>query len=294
MVTHNQLVYLIEIVRQRSFTRAAEKLFLSQSTLSKSIHALEAELQVELIDRQSKDFALTEAGELTYAYAQRIVDFVSGQTQELNQRLRGLGGTLTVGLPPTAGPAYFYPRLYEFRQRYPNIQLNIRETPAKTICEMMEAGKIDIGIVLEPLENPAYVVRPVYRSEIVLCVSRDHPLAERGTVALRELKDADFLMMSPDFMFRDIVEGHCRQAGFAPRVVFESSQWDMIYDMAATGYGVAFFGRWLMEKMGGEGTRMLQVSDPPMPWILSVCYLKDKFLTEPMRRFLTICTAEKL
>ena len=62
MVTHNQLVYLTEIVNQKSFTRAAEKLFLSQSTLSKSIKALEGELGVEIINRQSKEFALTKEG----------------------------------------------------------------------------------------------------------------------------------------------------------------------------------------------------------------------------------------
>lgn len=289
MVTHNQLVYLVEIANQKSFTRAAEKLFLSQSTLSKSIKALEAELGVEIIDRQSKAFTLTEEGELTLAYAQRVLNYFAAETEALRQHFQGLGGSLIVGIPPTAGPAYFYSRLYAFRQEYPNVKLTIEETPSNTLIEKMDIGQIDMGIILEPFENENYITKPVYRSQIVICVSRNHPLAAQEKVRLAELRNETFLMLTPDYMFRGIVDDYCQKAGFQPKTVFESSQWDMLYDMVAANFGITFLPRWLVEKWGKSEVRMLSVEEPHMPWILSLCYSKNRLLTEPMKNFLKIC-----
>ena len=289
MVTHNQLVYLVEIANQKSFTRAAEKLFLSQSTLSKSIKALETELGVEIVDRKSKAFALTEEGELTLAYAQRVLNYFASETEALRQHFQGLGGSLSVGIPPTAGPAYFYSRLYAFRQEYPNVKLSIEETPSNTLIEKLDVGQIDMGIILEPFENENYIVKPVYRSQIVVCVSQNHPLAGKENVRLAELRDEAFLMLTPDYMFRGIVDGYCRKAGFQPKTVFESSQWDMLYDMVAANFGITFLPRWLVEKWGRSEVRMLSVEEPQMPWILSLCYSQNRLLTEPMKKFLEIC-----
>ena len=289
MITHNQLVYLVETVNQKSFTRAAEKLFLSQSTLSKSIKALENELGVEIIDRHGKEFALTEEGELAYAYAQRVLNFFTAETEALKQHFQGLGGSLSVGIPPTAGPAYFYSRIYAFRQEYPNVKLKIEETPSNTLIENMDIGQIDMGIVLEPFENENYVKIPVYRSQIVICVSENHPLAEKETIQLSELKNESFVMLTPDYMFRGIVDDYCRKAGFQPKVVFVSSQWDMLYDMVAANFGITFLPRWLVEKWGRSEVRMLSGEEPKMPWVLSLCYAKNRYMTEPMKKFLEIC-----
>ena len=289
MVTHNQLVYLVEVVEQQNFTKAAEKLFVSQSTLSKSIKALEAELGAELIDRKAKGFVLTEAGELSYAYAKRVLHYVVTETKAIKNRIGGLGGSLSIGIPPTAGPAYFYSRIYAFRQEYPEVKLTIEETPSKTLLEKMEAGRIDMGIVLEPFENEAYVKKPVYRSEIGICVSGNHPFAGRESIRLSECKNESFLMLTPDYMFRGIVDDTCRAAGFSPKIVFESSQWDMLYDMAAANFGITFLPVWLVEKWGKQNVRVLHVDEPSMPWVLSICYQKNRYLTESMKRFLAIC-----
>ena len=289
MITHNQLAYLVEVVHRRSFTKAARTLFLSQSTLSKSIKALESELGTVIIDRKSKEFALTEEGERVYSYAQRILNYCAAETDALRQQLQGLGGSLSVGIPPTAGPAYFYSRVYAFRQEYPNVKLSIEETPSKTLIEKMELGQIDMGIVLEPFENEKYIKKPVYRSQIVICVSRNHPLAARTSVCLSDLRDESFLMLTPDYMFRGVVDDYCRKAGFQPRVVFVSSQWDMLYDMVAANFGITFLPKWLVEKWKKPEVRMLESEDPPMPWILSLCYAKDRFVTDPMKKFLEIC-----
>ena len=107
-MTLNQLNYYVEIVRQGSFTKAAEKLFVSQPTLSKAIRALEEEFQMELINRGAKEFQLTPQGNVFNEYAVKILDFYHTQTQELFQRLHSADGTLKLGIPPTAGAIFFF------------------------------------------------------------------------------------------------------------------------------------------------------------------------------------------
>jgi DNA-binding transcriptional LysR family regulator len=124
---------------------------------------------------------------------------------------------------------------------------------------------------------------------VVICLSQDHPLARRKSVRLSELSGESFLMLTQDYMFRGIVDDCCRKAGFRPKTVFESSQWDMLYDMVAANFGITFLPRWLVEKWEKPQVRILSVEEPRIPWILSLCYSRNRFLTEPMKKFLEIC-----
>ena len=144
-------------------------------------------------------------------------------------------------------------------------------------------------MVLEPISREAYVTRPVVRSEIVAVVSRDHLLAGCGTISLSRLRDEPLLMISQDFMFSGVVESLCRQAGFAPQVAFESSQWDLLSELALDGRGVAFFPKALLDKHPRSEAVCLHLQDPAAPWILSVAYRKERFLSTPMQLFLELC-----
>ena len=192
-------------------------------------------------------------------------------------------------IPPTSGSIYYHTLISQFQATYPDIVLQITEVPSRRILSLLDEGQLDLGVVLEPISREAYVTRPVVRSEIVAVVSRDHPLAGCGTISLSRLRDEPLLMISQDFMFSGVVEGLCRQAGFAPQVAFESSQWDLLYEMALDGRGVAFFPKALMDKHPRSEAVCLHLQDPAAPWILSVAYRKERFLSTPMQLFLELC-----
>lgn len=286
-----QLQYYVEVVRQKSFTHAAEKLYISQSALSKSIQALEQSFQISLINRTVREFSLTAEGQLFYDYAVKVLRFVDAETRALRQQLHHMDGSLDLGLPPTAGSIYFYALLNQFKKAYPNIQLNLTEVPSTVIFERLEAHQLDMGVVLEPFRNDQYISRAVCRSEIVLTVSAGHPLAARESVDFSELQGEKFLMMSADFMFHNRILELCREAGFAPTVVFESSQWDLIYEMTIDNQGISFFPRLLLEKFQRTQARQIRLDHPSAYWTLSVAYRKDRFLTSAMKCFLNMCPA---
>lgn len=289
MATILQFQYYAAVVQKRGFTAAAEDLYVSQPALSKSIRALEQEFQVELIDRTVKVFRLTPEGELFYGYALEILSHFQNQVDELYQRLHGSGGVLRFGLPPTAGSIYFYACIQEFKRRYPQTELKLEEFPSKTILKELDEKKLDMACILEPFQDSRYHVRPVYTSELMLVVSERHQLANRETVSISELRDEPFLMMSSNYTFHDMVIGCCQSAGFTPNVVFESSQWDLISEMTADNQGITFFAKALLDKYTPRGVRVIPLREATPPWVLSLIYRKDKFVTPQMQHFLDIC-----
>lgn len=292
-MTLNQLRYFVEIVRQEHFTKAAERLFISQSALSKSVKSLEEEFQVKLIDRDMKNFALTHEGKIFYEYAVRILEYFDAQTREIKQIFQEEGGTLNIGIPPTAGSIFFYAVLQKFTEQHGNIKLNLMEFPSTKIYEELGKNKLDMGVVLEPFLNSGqYVCRKVCISEIVLLVSDKHPLSEKETVTMSELQNEKFLMMSSDFMFHHIVLSACKEGGIDPNIIFESSQWDLIFEMTAANQGISLFPDILVRKQQRKDVKILRFADRKLPWILSLVYRKDKLLTFPMRCFLEACTIE--
>jgi len=288
-MTLNQLQYYAHVVRERSFTKAAQQLHVSQPALSTSVRLLEQEFEAEFIARTAKDFALTEAGELFYEYAVRILSFTDSQTREARQRLHSAASALRIGIPPTSGSIYYHSLITQFRAAYPCIDLQIMEVPSRQILSLLDSGELDLGVILEPVSREEYVAQPAVQSEIVAVVSRDHPLAQYGTVSFSRLQNEPLLMISQDFMFSGVVEGLCREAGFAPQVAFESSQWDLLYEMAIDGQGVAFFPKALMEKHPRSEAVCLHLREPEAPWTLSVAFRKGRFVTAPMQHFLAMC-----
>ena len=114
-----QLEYFAQVAQQKSFTRAAEKLFVSQPALSKSIQALEKELNTQLLERTPQGLKVTPDGELVWRYARELVDTYNRRTSEMLSLLNPQRGVLRFGLPPSAGTVYFSRILYQFSRQFP-------------------------------------------------------------------------------------------------------------------------------------------------------------------------------
>lgn len=292
-MTMIQLTYFVEVVNQRNFTRAAEKLFVSQSTLSKAIRALENEFHSEFIGRRAKDLLITQDGLAFYEYATKLLDYYNTQTQELVQRLQCSGGALTLGLPPSAGTIYFFSLIYQFRQAYPETDLQITEVTSKSIRDLVDDGTLDLGVVIEPFSDNKFYSQTVFHSEAVLVVPKQHPLAAESCVDFGALGAERFLTVSSDYMYYDVMLERCKAAGFTPNIVFKSSQWDLLLEMVANNQGVSILPKPLIDKLYADRVCQLHLKNPEFPWALSVIYRTDKFLTVPMQRFLKICNKSK-
>lgn len=284
-----QLKYFLEVIQQNSFTRAAENLFISQSTLSKSIKTLENELGVTLFIREPRNLKLTDEGKMFYNYAKDILDYCISRTEVFRTALDLKKNTLRFGLPPSAGNVCFSKIIYQYTNKYPAVNLRIFEEKSKKIETMILNGELDLGVIVEPYQNDEVELKSVFRSEAVLAVSNHHRLAKRRQVAFRELKDEPFLLVSKDYMYYDQVIKHCLAAGFSPKIAFTSSQWDVLLEMAAENVGITIIGKPLVEKMYSDRLASVHVTEPEFPWGLGVIYKKGNVITKPMKLFLALC-----
>ena len=290
----DHFVYFIETVKNNSFTVAAQKLYINQSTISKAIRTLEKEYDTELIDRTAKRFKLTSAGEVFYHSAVKIVSNYKAEKDLLSVQLKSRRGTLTLGIPPVTGTVVHY-IISEYCRKYPEIQVRFLELGANKIYSLAKSGAIDLGILIQPFEDSDFFQIPFLYSCLVCVASAKHPRIRNKTrVTLRELEDETICLLDKTFMLHDMVIDMYKQAGIMPQIVFESIQWDLLIENTAHSDNITFLPKPIIEKFKRDDIISPLLEEPYQQWIPTAVYHKEKFLSEPIKLFLDLLQQEKL
>lgn len=274
-----RLRYFVAVAEEASFNRAAQKLHMSQPPLSNQIKQLEKELGVVLFERTSRGVRVTEAGELLLDEARRILAQIE-QTVRIVRRVgNGEVGRLTLGFVPSASDEALPPILNDFRERYPEVELFLREMRPNLIVQRLHDGQIDAGLLYLPLEDPALEAECVLREPLVLALPEKHPLAAEDRVELRRLAGEPFILparyaMMPG-LHGQVIEA-CRQAGFTPDAV-QKDVWLMqtIVGLVAGGIGVALVPDSL-RNLRRRGVAYRAVSGLPPTVELGVVWRRDE------------------
>lgn len=281
----NHFIYFIEVVKKNSFTKAAESLFISQSTISKAIRALEEKYDTELIDRTARTFKLTEAGKIFYASAVKIVQSYHMETEVLTARLNSRRGTLALGIPPVT-ITIMYPLLSQYHAMYPEVILNIHEVGAQTAYTLVKQAAVDMSILISPFEDTDFYQLPLMNSEAVCVVHNHHRLVNYDAISFQKLKDENFLIFDDTYMLHNNIFDCCQQAGFTPHVTLQSKQWDLLVEAASLEQGIGILPKPIIERFCPHKVKMLRLQDPPLPWIPILTYHKEKFISSPMKLFI--------
>lgn len=289
----NHFAYFVEADRENSITKAAESLFISQSTISKAIKCLEQAYNTELIDRKARNFKLTSAGEIFYNSAVKIVSNYQSETTVLATLLHSHRGKLTLGIPPVT-ITIIYSLLHQYEQMYPEIDLRVIEIGAQTAFSLAQSGAADISIIIEPFDNPEFNKVPIMESEAVCVVSPHHRLANYDTISFSQLKNEKILVFDKSFMLYYRIIDCCKEAGFMPNISLESAQWDLLVEAVSDGDGITILPRPIIQKFCPQKVKMLHLCNPSLPWIPVAVYHKEKFLSTPMKLFLDLIQATKL
>ena len=173
------LTYFIEVAKNKSFTKASQSLHLSQSTISKVVKSLEEELHVELIDRSTKKIELTEAGEIVLAEGEMIMDSLNDLSTHLYELMNLKKGKIKIGIPPIIGFLFFPKIIKGFNNLYPDIKIKIFEDDSQKVKQEVRDGKLDLGVVMLPVDEKEFDVVPFVCEELSLFVHHSHPLAQR-------------------------------------------------------------------------------------------------------------------
>ncbi len=286
------LTYFVEVAREKNFTRAANNLHLSQPALSKVIKNLENELKVQLIDRQAKQFKLTDAGEIFYDNCQTALESINKELEKLYDSVNFEKGKITVGIPPVIGTAIFPTLLSNFKKRYPDIEIILIEGGANIISDMIEEGAVDIGVVMLPFESEHFHAIPMIYSESKLVVHKSHKFADRETVGLEELKNENFVILSEEYMLYNQIISACKLKGFEAKIIFKSTQWDFLAEMVSINEGITILPAPIIKVFKSNEIRSVSIINPELPWNIGMIIKKDKYISYAMRTFIDFVKKE--
>jgi DNA-binding transcriptional LysR family regulator len=281
------LRYFVEVVRQQSFTAAAELMFVTQPTISKMVKALEDEIGSPLLLRDGRQMVLTDAGRIVF---QRGQDVLAAQAQ-LQAELKDLGtlgrGELTIGIPPLGG-SLFTPAIAAFRQRYPNIELKLFERGARAIEAALVAGELELGGVLEPVDPAVFEVLPMVRAPLWLVSRRGARWDDAATVPLADLAGEPFVFYGESLALHDAVLDACRQAGFTPSIVSRSGHWDFMAALVHAGVGIALLPEPYCRRLDPDQFSCRPIVEPEISWAIAVGWLRKGYLSHAARAWLDV------
>lgn len=234
--------YVVQLAKERNFSRAAEKLHIAQPSLSQQLSKLENELGVLLFSRTTNSVEPTHAGAVFIGKAAAILDAVEQLRQEMDDLAQMRKGRLIVGSLPITGSHVLPHVLPVFRARYPEIDVTLVEDTTSRLEQLTAAGQTDLSLLSLPLGDPTLTWEPLIEEEIVLAVPPRHRLAGRSGAAVEvaELAGEPFIVLKKGQGFRKITLDLCLDAGIEPRIVFESGNIETVQSLVAAGMGIAF------------------------------------------------------
>jgi LysR family transcriptional regulator, transcription activator of glutamate synthase operon len=249
-----QLRYLVALAEERHFTRAAAREHVAQPALSQQIRRLEEQVGLALVERTTRSVALTGAGELLVARARRILNELDAARAELEALTGVQTGHVTVGVLHTMGPVDVSLVLALFRDRYPGVELTVREQSSEELAEMLRVDELDLAFlsVTERVESHGLGLHQLVVEELVLLVSREHRLAGRRRVRMAELAGEEFISYREGSRLRELLLSAGHSAGFEPRVTLESNESARIRRLVNRGLGVAILPRSDAERPGAD------------------------------------------
>lgn len=303
MINHLNLVYFITAAKELNFTRAAQKLYISQQALSNHIVSLEKEVGVSLIDRKSP-MKLTYAGEIFYRYAVQMEDLYRALMQELGDVREDKRGQMTVGISHTRGRLILPKVLPSFMKKYPLIEVHVLEGNTKELTRALLEGTVDIAVGPYPRANPEIAYTKLLTERVVLAVSEElfgrygkeesdrlrAELSETGKIAC--LRKVPFLLNKRGNISREIADAIFQEEGLKPHTLIETENIETLGEMCASGIGVAFYPTSLLQTlMMDEGLGQLQIFELNYPCTrmeISAACRKNRYLTEAMKEMIRI------
>jgi DNA-binding transcriptional LysR family regulator len=284
-----QLRYLVALAEELNFTRAAANEHVAQPALSQQIRRLEDEVGLALVERTTRQVALTTAGEILVARARRVLAEVDAAGTEL-QALRGMDtGHITIGAMHTMGPVDLSLPLALFHDRHPGVGLTVRENSSEEMAEMLRVDEVDLAFlsVTERVESHGLGLHQLVSEELVVLLPRDHPLSGRREVRMAELAEEQFISFRIGARLRELLFAAGREAGFEPRVTLESNESQRIRRLVARGFGVSILPRSDAERPGAE-VAVARLVQPSLRRDITLAWREGRRLPPAVAAFLDL------
>ncbi len=230
--------YLVTLADLRHFSKAAERCFVSQPTLSTQIRKLEEELDVQLVERTPRKVMLTRVGEQVVERCRRILDEVEAMRSLARQACDPESGLLRLGIFPTLAP-YLLPHVIPtIRRRFPRLTLRLFEEKTEHILDMLAQGQLDAGILALPVGTERLVTRTLFEEPFVVAMPEGHPLSRLQTLTLADLENQELLLLEDGHCLREHALEVCQMTGAHENLDFHATSMETLRQMVAANTGI--------------------------------------------------------
>ena len=304
MLLH-EMNYVYEVYRQRSFTKAAQALYIAQPSLSQMVRKAEARIGAPIFDRSTSPIGVTELGRAYIRAAEQVLQIEADLQQYLDDTEKCLTGALTLG-GTTFFTSYVLPPLVSaYSERYPGVELRLHEAHTGQLKQELQEGTLDFALDNTLLDPAIYEAVEIQTEQVILAVPRALPVNEKAAafrlsakelpqagapcVPLELFADTPFLLLKEGNDTRRRAEQLCAQAGFEPKIRLALDQQLAAYNLAGYGLGAAFISDTLaLSAPPDERLCFYRIDSPDAVRTISLFYKRTRALTAPMRAMLTM------
>jgi DNA-binding transcriptional LysR family regulator len=274
----DQLTTFVQVAKLKSFSKAGQKVFRSQSAVSAQIRQLEQAYHAKLLDRSAKSVELTPAGVVLFEFAERLLRLRDESMQVVADRGAVVQGPVTFGANE-ATCLYLLPDiLAEFQRRYPLVHISIYRNFSHKILQRLEEGSLDLGIVTLPLKSPNLKMHVINRDRLRFMVSSKNPLAQRTQVTLEEIAAAPMIFPKTGYT-RQVLDKLFRPHRSRLRIAMELPSIGMIKTFVAADVGISIISEsFARDQVKSGEVKLLNVEGLDMWRELALVYRRDRSL----------------
>lgn len=291
----NVLKYIIAVAEEKNFTAAAKRLYISQPSLSQSIHTLEKQLGAELIDRKKSPLAFTPAGELYLKWATQVVNSQQQVEQKITDMTEGKRTVLSIGASAERTRNLIPPVIKQFCELRPNCRVKIRDVPTAQLIGMLENEEIDLLLGPPESDTVRYTSQLIGEERIVLAVPADSELNLPPSsdpypeVDLRRFKDMPFVTLSSQQNLGRLFVEYCDACGFVPNIRLECRLLQNMFQMIAAGVGAGLVSTILAQRHGAnDRVRYYSLAGFSTVQPLAAIYRNDRYLSRDAETMISL------
>ncbi|MEF8792754.1 selenium metabolism-associated LysR family transcriptional regulator [Thiohalorhabdus sp.] len=276
------------VAQLSSFTKAANRLHMTQPAVTFQVKQLEEQFNTRLFDRNHNRITLTDAGQTVFDFADKILNLYEEMENSVGELTGEMRGVLLVGASTTIGE-YLLPRvLGAYRAAYPAMKVRMNVANTRDILQQVENNTIDIGIVEGAVNNANLAIRECQPDQLVAIFPRGHQLAAKDRVTPAELLDYQFVLREEGSGTREVLADYIRDGGADSNkldIVMELGSGESVKGAVESGMGISVVSQATVRKEAQLGTLEVRPLDPVLERAFSFVHQKQKFRSQAVERF---------
>mgnify|MGYP000105312085 CR=1 FL=1 len=292
--TLHQLDVFAEVAKQKSMTKAAKKLFMSQPAVSIQVKKLQGHFGVELFEVIGKELYLTEAGKELYEAQKNIKKEVNSLEMSLSEIKGMLKGSLNVAVVSTA--KYFMPYILgAYRSKFEKIKISLKVTDRNEVKELLQKNMCDLAVFSELPDEPDLEAVEFLDNPLLMAASPDHPLAKKKELNFKDLEAHPFLIREPGSGTRMVMQRLLDEHAIEPEIVMELGTNEAVKQAIMAGIGISLISKYSLTLEESVGKiSVLNVKDLPYINKWKLVYPKGKRLSPAAQNFIEFTTSNSL